>query len=213
MQRSVKYGGYALGTGAGGWVLANAMPHPPTSWLVTASVFAVVTFGWSIYWTIRDLIDWWTGRKDGDLKAPPFVLIWRLVRDDTFPVRRLIPFHRAAILAYPKLRDLTAVKLIFKMRSFAPEKVPAIIAQLLLDEAVGFDFPVYGMLVPSEHFERIPEDDLKSLRISDDATFMYDAFAGGYDKAAIKPKYVCLAMKKNDLKRRIKEIREKHAGR
>jgi hypothetical protein len=212
MRRSVKYGGFPLGFTLTGWVLANAMPQPSAFTMYAASFAAFALISWSAIWAGHDIRNWWAGRKEGELTSPPFVFTWRLIRDDGAPIRRLIPLHRAAIFVYPKLRDLTVVQVIFKMRPSLPERVPGIIAQLLLDEAVGYDFPVYGMLVPSEQLERIPEDDLKSLRISDDAKFMYDAFQGGFD-GTLKPRYICLAMKKNDLKRRIKEIRTKHVSR
>lgn len=205
MKDSAKYGGFAIATGTGGWVIANVMTKPPFYLLLLVGSFAIIAFLWSAYWTYCDLRAWWLGKTESCAAPPPFVTTWRLIKDDPAPIRRLIPLDRAVIRALPKMRKMPALMLTFNLDGQKREKLPGILAQMLVSEDADFDFPLYGIHPPSEELERIPDDVVNSLMFSDDAAFLYDPFEEGFGNGQ-QAKYICLAIKKRDLKRRLREL-------
>jgi hypothetical protein len=125
--------------------------------------------------------------------------------DGVAPFRRLMSLDRAAIKVLPKLRKLPTLQLIFNLDKQKREKLPGIVAQMLFDGGASFDFPLYGKHLPSEEMERVPPDELDGLMFSDDATFLYDAFEGGFNRDQ-RPKFVALHIQRCHLKRRLREL-------
>lgn len=197
MKQSVKYGGLSVATGLTGWLIAMTTHEPSPYLLVGAAVLAAALFLWSGYWAIRDFRAWLSGSSDTDPGSPPFVFTWRVEKDDAMPLRRLIPLSRAAIAAYPKIRKRVDVQVLEALDG-KREKIPGMVAQMLLNHP-GFDLPLFGVFPPAEDFGKIPDDDVKSFRISDDAKELFDTMDS-------HRRYKGLAIKKSDLERRLKEL-------
>ncbi len=101
------------------------------------------------------------------------------------------------MLAYPKLRKQMDTQVLKRVNESDREKLLGTIAEMILNHPT-IHIPVYGVFPPLGVFEEIPEDDAKSFRISGDATKLTD-----FDNPARL--YKNLAIKKTDLKRRLRE--------
>jgi hypothetical protein len=202
-----------------GWGVSMITNHP--SWLATwaapyigfatvALFVASAVFAWSV---IADVFSPKNDR-DGRRGHTRWRWMWHLERksrgisvefESWFPLARLIPLERATIKALPKMRKLPVLMLTFNLDEQRREKLPGIVAQMLVDGASGTEIQLYGKHPPSEEFEEIPPDIVAQSEFSDDATFLCGAFESGFNGHK-KPEYTCLSIKRRDLKRRLKEL-------
>lgn len=179
--------------------MSQWLSNPPLWAIITAATGAALCISWSAYWAVRDIREWWTGRASED-DPPPFISTWSLDKADSLPFRRLISLRNAAISAYPKIRKRADVQVLERLSGSDPAKIPGLVAQMLLNHP-SFNIPLYGTYPPINVFEKIPEEDARQFRFSDDATQLVGTFNGNH-------RYRKLAIKRRDLKRRIRELAE-----
>lgn len=200
LRHSIRYGGFGIGLPLAGWVLSFWLADPPP-WIVTsAAVIALALLAWSAYWGIRDLYRWWTDQREEEPAPPLFVSTWRIEKVDRVPFRRLISLRRAAQIAYPRIRHRAELRVLEKMDKDRND-LPGTVAQFLLNQAT-FPITLYGTMPPMNVFEKIPAKDAKEFSIAGDARALIDQYND-------TRRYINVAIKRSDLKRRIKELQSR----
>ena len=127
---------------------------------------------------------------------PTFLPMWKFQANWWLPYRRLIPMKKAVIIAYKKTQNNLASKV--AEEGFGGKlRIESYYANALANDG---QTPIYGFKYGTERLVKIPPDTFNRGTFSDDA----DSFS--YFEAQ-QPRYVGLAIRKDDLKRRIKEIK------
>lgn len=187
---------FGWGSPAGVGVAMMALPE--TGWLPQdkaivvfwiGTIVAVISFaglGWTTIISARP--DW----------LPVWIPVWRVNRDGLWPFHRLISMHDAAQYAYPKIKTRTDFKVIEHLNK-NPDELPAIVAGFLIDRA-NSPIPIFGSRPPFKLIEAIPDDAANKFKFSDDARELIDR----YDE---RNRYVNIAIRRRDLKRRINELK------
>ena len=155
---------------------------------VTTILYAIFGMGgpWSVFPSVRE-----------KLHIPVFLSMWKFQTNGWLPYKRLIPMTKAVQIAYKKTRNNLASKV--AEEGFGGKlRIESYYANALANDG---QTPIYGFKYGTERFVKIPPKTFSSGTFSDDAnSFSYF----GHEQ----PGYVGLAIRKDDLKRRIKEIKD-----
>ena len=128
---------------------------------------------------------------------PAFLPMWKFQANWWLPYWRLIPMKRAVQISYKKTMDNLASKV--AEEGFGGKLIiESYYANALADSG---QTPIFGYKYGTRRFAKIPPDTFNKGTFSDDA----DSFSYFEEQ---QPRYVGLAIRKDDLKRRIKEIKD-----
>ena len=155
---------------------------------VVTVLYAIVGMGgpWSVFPSVRE-----------KLFIPAFVSMWKLQTNGWLPYKRLIPMTKAVQIAYRYTQNNLASRV--AEEGFGGKlRIESYYANALANDG---QTPIYGFKYGTERFVKIPPETFNRGTFSDDASsFSYF----GHEQ----PGYVGLAIRKDDLKRRIKEIKD-----
>jgi hypothetical protein len=177
------------------------------------------TSSWPVYLIIAigmvGGIIWFFWPDDAD-QLPPKVLRWMwhfkrssdgyvvLKFERVFPLGCLIPLPRATAIAYERLRNTLAIRMIKSVDGNNPEKMPGVVANMLFDRDKKRNLRLFGKQPPSEQIDEIPSQISLEYLIADNAAYMYDGFSAAFEEET--PIFTDLMVLRHEFRNRLKEM-------